>query len=274
MYFQSTGIHETKSKALRLEAAALTVRGQQRKVNEDAVFHHIEQKDDGANLGLFVLCDGMGGHDAGEVASQMAIQAITAELDSLHLPDDLPDWTALRRWVQTAVTRANHKIWQFTQTNLTQPDTIEGHQPGTTITLILIYGSLAVIANVGDSRAYAWRAGQLKQITRDHSLVTTLVKEGLLPAEDAATHPYRNILNRALGISEAVTVDLFEVKVQPGDKFLLCSDGVWHAFPDTTELNDSLNSAIAPDDLCRQLIAEAGHRQGSDDMSVLAIYAA
>lgn len=270
-HYQSVVIQEMKSKALHLEAAAATIRGQRRKVNEDAVFHHIEQKDTGENLGLFIVCDGMGGHEAGEIASQMAIQTVSGELGTLLLDGNPPTWPTLHHWVRTAVARANHKIWQYAQTLSGQTGTDERRQPGTTITLSLVYGNLAAIANVGDSRTCLWRAGQLRQITRDHSLVTRLVEEGLLSAQDTADHPYRNILDRALGLSEDVTVDLFEVKVHPGDMFLLCSDGVWHAFADAAELGRRLTAALSPDELCHQLVEEAGDRYGADDMSALVV---
>jgi protein phosphatase len=271
-HYQSVVIQEMKSKALHLETAALTTRGHQRRVNEDAVFYHTDQRDTGESLGLFVLCDGMGGHEAGDVASQMTVQAVTAELGSILLTDAPSAWPSLHHWVRTAVAHANHKIWEYTQTPPMLPGTHEQQQSGTTITLTLICGNWAAIANVGDSRTYVWRADQLIQITHDHSLVTELVEAGLISVSSAATHPYRNILTRALGMSEDVAVDLFESKVFPGDKFLLCSDGVWSAFPDTAELAHSLDSALSPDDLCRQLIKEASRKNGADDMSVIAVY--
>jgi len=271
-HYQSIVIQEMKSKTLRLEAAALTTRGRQRRVNEDAVFYHTEQKDTGESLGLFVLCDGMGGHEAGEVASQMAVQAVAAELGNIHLADELPVWPALHHWMRTAVANANCRIWEYAGLLPELPGTNEPPQLGTTITLTLVYGNLAAIANVGDSRTYLWHEDRLTQITRDHSLVTELVDSGLLPAKSAATHPYRNVLTRGLGLSEDVTVDLFESKVVPEDKLLLCSDGVWQAFPDTAELGHQLETTDSPDDLCWQLIEKASRRKGSDDMSVIAVY--
>jgi serine/threonine protein phosphatase PrpC len=137
--------------------------------------------------------------------------------------------------------------------------------------LALIYGNRAHIANVGDSRTYVWRRGQLTQITRDHSLAALLAERGQIDKTAIADHPRSNVLYQALGIHEKVDVDLFEWDLQPGDKLLLCSDGLWRAFPDTAELARWLDSTAAPDDLCQRLVAEANRRDGSDNISAVVV---
>jgi protein phosphatase len=130
---------------------------------------------------------------------------------------------------------------------------------------------LALIANVGDSRAYAWRNHELTQLTQDHSLAAKLAEAGMIEEEEVADHPRSNVVLRALGIEDEVEVDFFEWRPQPGDKLLLCSDGLWNAFPDADELGQWLSSDAAPADLCQHLVNEANRRDGSDNISAIVI---
>lgn len=265
---------ETKPRKWWLESAALTDRGQRRRRNEDTVFQHTYQgKNNG--IGLYMVCDGLGGHGEGEVASKMAAQSMLAELGrvfAVHRSQAAPAQTVpssltLQRWMRTAVTKANTKIRRYVQT-LDEPPY---RTPGSTVTLALIYGHLAHIANVGDSRTYTWREGQLTQITHDHSLAAQLAQAGHIQETEIATHPRNNIISRALGLHENVEADLFQWHLQPGDRLLLCSDGLWKAFPDSAELAAWLGSTSDADELCWQLVAEANQRDGSDNISVIIV---
>jgi serine/threonine protein phosphatase PrpC len=141
----------------------------------------------------------------------------------------------------------------------------------TTITLALIYDNLAQIANVGDSRVYAWRSGHMTQITHDHSYVAELARRGEIAENEIASHPQSNLLLQALGQEDPIRVDLFEWEIQSGDKLLLCSDGLWKAFPDPADIAWWLSLVEAPVDLCWRLVLEANRRDGSDNISVVVV---
>jgi serine/threonine protein phosphatase PrpC len=261
---------------LQLKSAAQTDRGQRRKLNEDAVFQRTDHVDVGHSVGLYLVCDGVGGHQAGEVASRLAIETVTAELAQIFpLPRTRssnpsyyaqPSYSTLRQQIQASIARAHAEIRHYAQT---RPQ--EAADLATTITLALIYGNRAYIANVGDSRTYVWRHGQLTQITRDHSLAALLAERGQIDEAAILDHPRSNVLYQALGIHEKLDVDLFEWDLQPGDKLLLCSDGLWRAFPDTAELARWLNSTATPDALCQRLVTEASQRDGSDNISAVVV---
>ena len=142
---------------------------------------------------------------------------------------------------------------------------------GTTITLVVIYDRIAHIANAGDCRTYHWRASQLTQITHDHSLVASLAERGVIEETEQATHPQSNLILRALGRENTVEVDLFSRQLETADKLLLCSDGLWKAFPDSAELGRWFDSPASPTELCRQLITEAYLRDGADDSSAIVV---
>jgi serine/threonine protein phosphatase PrpC len=271
-HYQSVAIDKLMARALHLNAAALTVEGQGRQVNGDTLFHFSDQMDTGESLGLYVVCDGWCNSEVEEALSELVIQTLIADLGKVFavcdmqtsLNSDQQAWLALHQWAREAMANANRSIWECTQTEA-EP---AGQSPwGAALTLTLIHGDLAAIANVGNCRAYIWRAGELMQITRDHLPATNY------PATPGATtgppgHPF----GRTLGASEQVEVDLFEWKVWPGDKLLLCSDGLWRVFPDRNELSCWLGSAADPGVVCEQLVDEASRRDGTDDMSALVIY--
>jgi protein phosphatase len=259
-----------RERILHIDAAALTERGQTRELNEDAVFHQTNQTN---TAGLFLVCDGLGGHQAGDVASGITVETVTNELaEMLSLPVSpshndhaRPSTSTLRQNIQAAITKANVKIRRYAQEH---PHV---HKLGTTITLTLIYRELALIANVGDSRVYAWRNHELIQLTQDHSLAAKLAEAGMIDEEEVANHPRSNVVLRALGVEDGVDIDFFEWGLQPGDKLLLCSDGLWNAFPDAKELGQWLSSTVAPVDLCQHLVSEANQRDGSDNISAVVI---
>jgi protein phosphatase len=254
---------------LHIEAAAITDRGRQRPRNEDAVFEFTTESQTGSPAGLYVVCDGLGGHEAGEIASQLAVQSVVTYLAPMiadwQTADPKPD--ALHQQITQAISRANDKVWAYNnQKNLTI-----SRQAGTTLTMALLLEQTAVVANVGDSRTYLWREGQLEQITRDHSLAAQLVENGVIEAEGQEQHPWRNIITRALGRNHEVEVDIFDYILQAGDRLLLCSDGLWQAFTEVDELEAYLDKSDSAEDICRQLIREANHRDGSDNISAVVV---
>jgi protein phosphatase len=134
-----------------------------------------------------------------------------------------------------------------------------------------MYGELVHLANIGDGRAYAWRAGELIRITQDHSLAAELARQGLIEDTQIAGHARSNVLTRAVGIKDTVEVDVFDWVLQPGDKLLLCSDGLWKAFPDGQVLAQLLASPRTSAELCQQLVTQAKERDGSDNISAVLI---
>ena len=225
------------------EAVELTDTGRQREANEDSYF---------SRAPLFAVADGMGGAQAGEVASRMAVEAFERADESGAAPEEL-----LRRTAQ----EANREIF-----DLAQGDSSRSGM-GTTLTAALLHGDEISFGHVGDSRAYVFREGKLKQITNDHSLVEELRRQGKLTRDQAAEHPQRSVITRALGPEPNVDVDTMTFSARPGDVFLLCSDGL------TTMLEDEDVAAILAreSDLhkaARRLVRAANERGGRDHITV------
>jgi serine/threonine protein phosphatase PrpC len=226
------------------EAVQLTDTGRQREANEDSLY---------LGAPLFAVADGMGGAQAGEVASHLAVEAFgDAEVDSAP-PEEL-----LRRTVQDA----NRRIFELAQGDASRSGM------GTTLTAALVHGEEVSFAHVGDSRAYVYRDGQLRQITNDHSLVEELRRQGRLTRDQAAEHPQRSVITRALGPEPEVQVDTLTFQGRPGDIYLLCSDGL------TTMLNDEDLLAILKRDgdlerTARRLVRAANDRGGRDNITVV-----
>lgn len=251
-------------RVLKIDAAALTDRGQRREINEDRVFYRSAVGATGESIGLYVVCDGLGGYRAGEIASQLAVETVAHELAPLFSSRISP--ATLGQQIQAAIARANRVIRDYA---LAHPE--EAGKLGTTISLMVIYDDWAYIANIGDSRVYVWRSGRLIQITKDHSLVAEMVKQGILRESELTGHPQRNLILRALGIADHVPADLFDWELQPGDRFLLCSDGLWEAFPDIAGLAKYLAEDKNPSELCELLVNEANRRDGSDNLSAVIV---
>ncbi|TCL62101.1 protein phosphatase [Hydrogenispora ethanolica] len=224
-----------------------TDKGRIREQNEDSF---------GYRDNLFVVADGMGGHEAGEIASGIAVETIL----KTDLSRDIP------LAIQQAVVRANEAILQ--ETDL-QP-AYQGM--GTTVTILVLDGEQAYLAHVGDSRIYrlSGGTGQLEQLTEDHSLVAELVKNGGLTAEEAQTHPQRNILTRALGTKGLPEVEVRLIPAGRGDKFLLCSDGL-SGMVRENELQQFLSLAESPQEIVERLIDAANQQGGNDNITAILI---
>ncbi len=216
-----------------------------------------EGNEDSAYAGprLLAVADGMGGHAAGEVASAVAISVLT------DLDEDLPPGELLDALAE-AVTRANHILHDM----VTADPSIGGM--GTTLTAMLWSGTRVALCHIGDSRAYVLSGGQLQQITHDHTLVQSLVDDGRISPDEAATHPQRSLLLRALDGSEDVAPDLSIREAQVGDRYLLCSDGLSGVVSEPT-LHRTLATIAEPDDAVRQLIELAIKGGGPDNITCI-----
>ncbi len=228
---------------------AKTHKGNVRKLNEDAVYIPEDES------GFFaVLADGMGGHSAGDVASSLIVSTVCTyfcDMDAASVTQD---------HLKDALCRANTLIWNESRANLNRKGM------GSTATVAVFTDGKAFIGQVGDSRAYLFRDGALKQITTDHSYVQMLLDKGLINPEEAASHPHKNIITRAVGTEKDVDVDLFSVELQPDDVILLCSDGLSNA------VSDEQIAGILSDDLsaaAEGLIQAALDNGGTDNVSAV-----
>ena len=246
----------------KINFAELTDTGRVRDHNEDAIGTN-------ADIGLMVLADGMGGYNAGEVASGIAVQIVTELASEAAIREELNDidpHSGLMRQsiiLRDAVYRSNKIIFQTAQSQTH----CEGM--GTTIVACMFYDNKVSIAHVGDSRAYRLRAGQLDQMTLDHSLLQELVDRGFYSEEEAQRSTNRNYVTRALGVEPTVEVEVHEYEVLPDDVYLLCSDGL----PDMVEDDDihltisTFNASL--DVVGQQLIDLANDHGGRDNVSVM-----
>ena len=237
---------------VRYTAAALTDRGRKRPSNEDAFGFSVEH-------GVYVVCDGMGGAAAGEIASSIAVDEILR-----HLTGRREGETALPELAEKAVCAANEAIYSRAQRN----QRLNGM--GTTLVTLVVEERRAWVFNVGDSRCYRLHEGRLEQVTLDHSLVEEQVRMGRMSHSEALRSPLRNVITRALGTQNCVTPDCFEFQAQPGDLFMLCSDGL------TRELTDSsieaiLGSSVALEDRCGRLIESAKKAGGHDNITCVLV---
>jgi protein phosphatase len=245
-----------------LRIARHTDTGQLRTRNEDAIASD-------ASIGLAVLADGMGGYNAGDVASQMAVLTITAELiagfNRTHQSGKLVDSELASHLMSDAVHAANIAIYKVAN----EQEQCEGM--GTTLVLSLFVDNRVVIGHIGDSRAYVLRNDQLKQLTNDHSLLQEQIDSGLLTPEQAKLATYKNFVTNALGVDPITDLEINTYDVEVGDLYLLCSDGLTDMLEpyeiETTliEGQDDLES------LANTLIRKANQRGGKDNISVILI---
>jgi protein phosphatase len=240
---------------VQLSVAARTDVGRIRSGNEDSLY-----ADASESRGLFIVADGMGGHAAGEVASEMAVAIIAEELAGLESAD-APD--ALQR-VADALRRANEAIYRRT--------VLESDKQGmgTTASVLLVSDAGYVIGQVGDSRVYVLRDGVLRQLTKDHSYVQEQVDAGFLTPEQARYHPYSNVITRCVGANDSVEPDVFTGAIQAGDVFLVASDGLT-GMVDDRRLQQLLASNAQPRRVVDALIAEANGRGGLDNITAVLV---
>lgn len=232
-------------------AAAVSDRGRKRPTNEDAFGYSIEH-------GIFLVCDGMGGAAAGEVASSLAVDEVMRVLTN-HVPE-----APLTSLVEQAISTANHMIYSRAQSNA------KLNGMGTTLVALVAEERRVQILNIGDSRGYRVRAGMLEQITQDHSLVDEQVRLGRMSPAEALRSPLRNVITRALGTQNRVTPDIFDLEADPGDLFLLCTDGLTREVPDAG-LAAILSGSHALAEMCDELVSAANQAGGSDNITCLLV---
>ena len=219
--------------------------GRQRTANEDAYYAHAP---------VFAVADGMGGAQAGEVASRIAADSF----GPTERRDESPEV-----FLRSIAERANERIHSLAQ------DDSSRSGMGTTLTAAMVEGDDVSFAHVGDSRGYVWRDGELKLLTSDHSLVEELRRQGRLTPEQAEDHPQRSIITRALGPEEAVEVDTLSFSARPGDVFLLCSDGLTTMVKDDT-IASILEESSTLDEATSRLVRAANEAGGRDNITVVA----
>jgi serine/threonine protein phosphatase PrpC len=249
---------------MKTQAQALTDLGRKRPHNEDAFLAD-------ESLGLYVVCDGMGGHAAGEVAAALCINAVregviagAADIEKLRVDPGPRVREAACRVMERAIQRASKEIYQIAQADA------QKRGMGTTCVALLTAQSKAVIGHVGDSRIYLIRRGQVHRLTEDHTLVAAQIKAGLMTKEEAATSTFRNVITRAVGIQESVQVDTLVIDMMPGDRYLLCSDGLHGYLPDADIpklMGDGQDLAGA----CKRFVDIANERGGKDNITVLLV---
>jgi serine/threonine protein phosphatase PrpC len=247
--------------------AALRDVGRQRQVNQDSIYYLVSSIPRGETdfpVGLFVVADGMGGHDAGEVASRLAINAIARTVLADMLVPSLEDGfsAGIQEIVISAVQEANRAIWDYARDN--------GLNLGTTSTVALVLGRTVYIGHVGDSRAYLIDGDTIKLLTDDHSAVGRLIQLGQLEPEEAREHPLRSQLYRTVGQMAQVEVDVAQYQLGLASHLLLCSDGLWGMVDDPV-LHRAVVDAASPQDACRTLIDLANEAGGEDNISALVV---
>jgi PPM family protein phosphatase len=253
---------------MKLTFAAATDRGRVRSRNEDRFVA------DG-DLKLFAVVDGMGGHSGGDLASGTIAEAVTAFIRETAEDSD-KTWpegmdarlSALANRLQVAIRSANRTLAARAQENAAMDGS------GATLAAALFGDGDVVISHVGDCRAYLLRNGSLSQMTRDHSVVAEQLALGLIDAQAARTHPLRHVVTRAVSGQAGMAVDTQELKLEPGDRLLLCSDGI-HGVLTDKEIADIVGDRQRPlDELCRAAIDQANSRGGPDNCTAVVIEAA
>jgi len=232
--------------------------GKVRNINQDSYYYSDDER-----LPLFVVADGMGGHNAGEVASSLAIDTIKesyekAKENIINTSLDIPNF------INSTLKEANNRILKEAQIN---------HNclgMGTTITLGIIYNNQLYIGHMGDSRAYLYREKELYQLTQDHSLVAELVRNGSISSEEAVNHPQKNIITRALGTDRDIKVDIINRTLKDHDVLILCTDGLTNLVNDL-KIKETLDECDDLRQVCCSLVDVANEFGGLDNTTVMII---
>lgn len=235
-------------------ASAVTDRGRKRPSNEDAFGYAVE-------YGVYVVCDGMGGAAAGEIASSLAVDEMLRQFSNRAGSE-----SGLAEAAERAVAAANGAIHSRSERNYQ----LSGM--GTTLVALLVQDRHALVVNVGDSRCYRLRSRSLEQITLDHSLVEEQVRMGRMSHSEALRSPLRNVITRALGTQPEIEPDIFELKAEAGDIFLLCSDGLTGEVPDP-QIEALLAADLPLDQICVHLVEAANHAGGHDNITCMLVRA-
>ncbi len=239
----------TIRRPIKWASAAGTDIGTVRKINEDSIMSR-------PDAGLWAIADGMGGYEAGNVASNMIIKSLEALAIEQHLNDAVDA-------IEDCILDVNSRILEYADVVL------EGRTLGSTVVSFLIKDQVGVCMWAGDSRLYRYRNQELEQLSRDHSRIEELLQQGVLKPEDAKSHPDSNVITRAVGVSGDFRLDMNVFKVHVGDTFLLCSDGLYNAV-DQEHINHDLKNYV-PEEAVQRLITTAIENNATDNVSVIVI---
>ncbi len=253
------------SSGMRVDCGSISDVGRKRKSNEDNYCANAKE-------GLYVVADGMGGHAAGEVASELATETIeefiklTSSDADITWPFGLDEKLSLSgNRLKTAIRFANRKLLERVQ------ESAECEGMATTVAAVLLEKDQAHIAHVGDSRVYLIRDDTIRQVTSDHSWVNEQVMSGLIDSEQARTHPLRNVVTRALGGKEGLEIDLQVLDLQAGDMLLICSDGLTSMVEDGEILEVVKAGGLQVNEVVRELIDAANESGGEDNITTIAL---
>src|SRR5215469_1863826 len=244
------------AKQLRLDVAQLTDVGRRREHNEDNMAFVIPKDSQvmASKGALFIVADGMGGHAAGEVASEIAVDTVS----NMYYQEDSADVAVS---LLRAIKRANTSIHQRAAENMLRTGM------GTTCVAAVLRGNMGYIANVGDSRAYLIRKARMRQVSQDHSWVAEQVRAGLLTEEQARTHAQRNVITRSLGTQTDVEIDIFREVLEEGDTLVLCSDGL-SGFISEEDLLRTIEQFV-PQESVYHLVERANENGGGDNITAI-----
>ena len=238
-----------------MKAFALTNMGVRRNTNQD--YAYVSEQNVGNLPNILIVADGMGGHKAGEVASEQAVNAVLESIKQNESKDKITI-------IEEAIAKANEKVLNMA----TSDEKFKGM--GTTLVVATLENDILYVANVGDSRLYLIDNDDIRQITRDHSLVQEMVSLGELDKESARTHARKNVITRAIGVNEKIIADFFEVDISENTKILLCSDGLSNMVEDS-QINDIVKECAGKtlDDTVHKLIDIANENGGLDNIAVV-----
>lgn len=230
--------------------------GRTRKVNQDAFFYSEEKE-----VPIYIIADGMGGHKAGGLASNLAIHVISKMYNEFG--DDLASGRMeIAEFINKSLKAANEKILEESKKDE------EIGTMGTTVTMMMEKDYEMYIGHVGDSRAYMLKSREMVKLTKDHSLVEELLRSGSITEEEARNHPQKNIITRAIGTNQDVVPDIYTREVEKGDVILMCTDGLTNMLRDA-DIKDRLLNAEKLEGICAKLIDEANELGGPDNITVL-----
>lgn len=258
---------DAKERILQYELGCAQSVGRVRDHNEDSFFtfssnlaHHGAQ----FSTGIYMIADGMGGHRNGELASSLAVKTMGQHLISqLFQPENKLPTTANEISIEELMRESINNAHQVIRS--------QASGSGTTLTAALITGNQITIAHIGDSRCYFISSeGKLNRVTRDHSLVMRMIELGQITKEEAAVHPQRNILYRALGQDEPISPDIQSYPVFPGGYILICSDGLWGVVPET-KITETILGSANPQEKCEQLVYAANEAGGPDNITAILV---
>ncbi|HZS45068.1 MAG TPA: Stp1/IreP family PP2C-type Ser/Thr phosphatase, partial [Blastocatellia bacterium] len=237
---------------MELRVGTVTDRGlnPRRTLNEDRLLAL-------SDSGLFAVCDGVGGHNSGEVASQMVVDALAKSVNGSPVGDK-------EDFIELALQRVNHDIFDLAS----RDSGMRGM--ATTVALVWIDDKSALIAHVGDSRVYRFSKNRLTQETTDHTVVEDAIRAGQMTEQEAQDHPMKHVINRAIGIEPEVEPEFSHIKANDGDTFLLCSDGITGHIPDA-ELKELLSSPASPQQICQELKNRCYSRGADDNLTAVVV---